>query len=98
MHVCSSLGDFLEIFKLTSSRDVIEWQSVEFTVYQYAQIAKIRPEAQGIGDSRTELICMALFHSFKLVILCGTACSPRRSNSAIVYNRESSALFLLLRG
>ena len=27
-----------------------------------------------------------------------TACSPRRSNSAIVYNRESSALFLLLRG
>ena len=30
-------------------------------------------EAQGIGDSRTELICMALFHSFKLVVLCGTA-------------------------
>ena len=42
MHVYSSLGDFLEIFKLTSSRDVIEWRSVEFTVYQYARIAKIR--------------------------------------------------------
>ena len=41
---------------------------------------------------------MALFHSFKLVILRGTAYSPRRSNSAIVYNRESSALCLLLRG
>ena len=70
-------------------------------MYEYMRIAKIKrhksslliPEVlETVGHNRYDFV--SFFQAGHIT----RNCSPRRSNSAIVYNCASSALFLLLRG